>query len=209
MALFRYPKARHTRRLTPGPFSNYRSYKRFLEQEFFGKCIYCLKPALLPTSDGRFVVEHYLPRKFFPELENSYSNLYYSCAECNSYKGAFYPSEEDVSELRFVPNPCEHVMFEHLRYSSTTIVPKSRAGLFTIELLHLNDENFVQYRDTVHLACKAAAETVVDTLRTLQKLEATIRKCNSQLEKRRLLSQRHTLEQNLEKVKRISERLNA
>lgn len=147
MPLFSYKKTQHRRKLNPGPFKSYKTYKKYLKKEFDEKCVYCLIPDVL--KEESFCVEHYWPREYFKHLELDYSNLYYACLMCNSYKGSFWPTEDNLKLGNYLPNPCDHVMYDHLRFRGAKISPHSRTGKFSEELLHLNDQKFINYREMV------------------------------------------------------------
>lgn len=128
-----FPKERQERGDDPGPFVGYRSYKPHLQERFRRKCVYCR------TSDGvkgyeGFGVDHYLPRSSHPDLEVVWSNLFYACNVCNTWKG------ESVStpEL-YLPNPCEHRMADHLQYEDGGIETYTPQGEWLAELLHLDE----------------------------------------------------------------------
>lgn len=110
---FRYPQSRYRRKLNPPPYANYTRYKPFLKQEFTSQCVYCRLPDGLKGEDG-FSVDHYRPQSKFPELVTTYGNLFYACRCCNRRKGAFWPADAQWRAKQFIPNPCDHVMFEHL-----------------------------------------------------------------------------------------------
>jgi len=72
--------------------------------KYFGKlgikaCVYCnaqstlsitrskLKPALPPVIQGKFQVDHYMPKNNYPCFSISLFNLYPVCASCNNIKG--------------------------------------------------------------------------------------------------------------------------
>ena len=93
-----------------------------------------------------FGVDHYRPQSLFPELVVQYDNLYYCCNLCNSAKRSVWPSAKDWARGAFIPNPCEHVMFHHLKYTGPTVEAKSTAGKFTRDLLKLNAQKTVEYR---------------------------------------------------------------
>lgn len=143
---FTYPKSAHVRRLTPGPFTRYQLYKPSLREEFYGHCVYCRTPDPLKGHDA-FGVDHYKPKARFPSLATVYSNLFYSCNTCNRRKGSFWPSAGEEKAGVFVPNPCAHVMFRHLRFSGTRVEGRTAAGKFTADtLLHLNDDERLRWR---------------------------------------------------------------
>lgn len=146
MSPFSYPKTLHSRARTPADHKNYRSFKDDLRAEFSAQCVYCRIPDTL-NSDGKaaFHIDHYRPKSKFPNLSASYGNLYYCCRACNVNKGDYWPTPEDASRY-FIPNPCEHRMFSHLRYRGAHVEAQSDAGRWTIEHLDLNCERSVRFR---------------------------------------------------------------
>lgn len=143
MKPFEYSKDRHSRTQSPGQLSTYQKYKPVLRIEFTRKCVYCRMPDGLRGAEG-FGVDHYRPKKYFPELLKHYDNLYYCCNPCNRRKTSFWPS--DPQSAQFIPNPCEHIMFAHLQFKDELIIAKSEAGKFTLEFLDLNDPALVSQR---------------------------------------------------------------
>jgi uncharacterized protein (TIGR02646 family) len=140
-----YQKVRHRRSRTPRSFGNYRLFKRDLQAEFGAQCVYC---RALDRVKGyeTFGVDHYRPKTLYPRLALEYLNLFYACNKCNSLKRDFWPTGPQRKEGVFIPNPCEHIMFDHLRYHVGTVVNASRAGEFTIEQLDLNDPDVIEFR---------------------------------------------------------------
>lgn len=149
MAVFQYPKTKHSRRLTPRQFKRYRSYKRFLQNEFSRVCVYCRQPDS-SAPNLNFGVDHYRPKGIarFANLVCSYANLYYCCGDCNSRKNNYWPPDEKAGP--YVVNPCDHEMAAHLRFDKTTgrVETRTPDGIHTEELLQLNDEALVKYRQS-------------------------------------------------------------
>lgn len=130
-----YPEDRQMRGPDPGPFADYRSYKTHLQREFRRKCVYCRISDGLKGYEG-FGVDHYLPRSKFPALAVAWSNLFYACNVCNAWKGESVPLPE-----RFLPNPCEHRMADHLQYRDSGIETYTPHGEWLKELLHLDERS--------------------------------------------------------------------
>ncbi len=141
---FKYPHARHIRTQGPPVFSDYRRYKSYLRKEFKKKCVYCRKPDTM-QDQGSFHVEHYRPKKFFPHLENDYSNLLYACANCNRYKSTYWTEEAKKQIL----NPCIHIMNQYVSFDKEYVVAKDVQGENFIRILRLNSERSVKYRKTL------------------------------------------------------------
>lgn len=118
-----------------------------------------------------FGVDHYRPKKKFPDLETTYSNLFYACNCCNRRKGDFWPTAEETLAGRFIPNPCDHAMFEHLRYRSAHVDPGTPAGKQAESKLMLNDKDSVEYREMV-LGLMILTEEKIGVLReTIVRIE--------------------------------------
>ncbi len=170
-SVFAYPKEKHHRTQTPPVYRDYKSYKPFLRTEFDRKCVYCR------SSDGikgreAFGVDHYRPKKLFPHLEAEYLNLFYCCNRCNSLKRSFWPLPAHKALKQFVPNPCEHVMFEHLRYRGEVVVTMSSAGEWTADLLLLNDPDLIASRKRILTVVAMASSKLNELSRTLKEIES-------------------------------------
>lgn len=174
MNLFHYPKSKHTRTQTPYPYKNYSDYKPSLRIEFAKTCVYCRTPDNL-SEKNYYAVEHYKPKSIFPQLETEYTNLYYSCGHCNSKKGEFWPTDNELRLGIFIPNPCDHVMFQHLRTLTNCIVAHhSHAGEWTIDLLDLNSPKKIQKRNFYTDLYKDAKTKIVQCNKVLTALESKI-----------------------------------
>jgi uncharacterized protein (TIGR02646 family) len=110
-----FPQELHVRSPDPGPWSEHRSYKSHLQREFHRKCVYCRIPDGLKGYEG-FGIDHYLPKSKFPFLGAAWSNLFYACNVCNTWKGDSVSRPE-----RFLPNPCAHRMADHLQYRGAAV----------------------------------------------------------------------------------------
>jgi hypothetical protein len=165
---FLYSKTRHRRKLQPASYASYRRYKPYLRQEFSSQCVYCRLPDGIKGADA-FGVDHYRPQSKFPEFATVYANLFYACNSCNRRKGTFWPTDEQWQASEFIPNPCDHVMFDHLRYRSARIETRSPAGRLTERTLMLNDDESVSYREFM-------LRTIVTLEEKQRRLQETIKK---------------------------------
>lgn len=71
----------------------YSDWKDEIASDCHHRCVYC---GLDESRAGRrnFCIDHYRPQSKFDALENDISNLYYSCAICNTFKGSDWPSDD-------------------------------------------------------------------------------------------------------------------
>jgi uncharacterized protein (TIGR02646 family) len=133
---------------SPPQFSNYRRYRPYLRADFHKRCAYCEMTERVVLEITAFGIDHFRPKKLFPDLECRYENLYYCCNDCNRYKGWVWPSADRSSEGYFFPDPCEcDPQIDHLSENDQgRLVPITNAGVFALEVLRLNRESCTRFR---------------------------------------------------------------
>ena len=67
-------------------YSDYRSYKPYIVQDFNQRCAYTDCPDSFFGGARNFHIDHIKPKKKFPKLSNDYKNLAYSCSYVNIRK---------------------------------------------------------------------------------------------------------------------------
>jgi hypothetical protein len=169
---FSYPKVKVLRTQTPPQYTAYKRYKPFLQVEFGRQCVYCRMPDT--TRENSFGADHYRPKSIFPALSAEYSNLYYCCNQCNARKGDYWEPNAQLS--RFVPNPCEHVMWDHLRFKGGNVDTRTNAGRFTAEFLDLNDPDAVRQRESVIHLIDLCTSSIRDGEKTVDDIEELFKK---------------------------------
>ena len=160
----RTSKAVSTRTQTPPVYSTYGKYKPHLRDEFVGRCVYCRAHEGPRYAYDEYGIDHYRPKSLpqFKHLACAYSNLFYCCPACNRRKGRYWPADgKEATE--FIPNPCDHVMFEHMVFRDGEVISKTEAGRKACELLGLNHESVVTWR-RIMLRCIEALEGQVGAL---------------------------------------------
>lgn len=125
-----------TRRFPAEKRSPYRNYEDMLREDFYGICGYCGKSELV--TKNAFEIDHFIPRKIAPELEEEYTNLVYSCYECNRKKASKWPSGDRyvqfVDGIGFV-DPASGEYDKHMeRDLQGNIVAKTPAGQYMIHV---------------------------------------------------------------------------
>ena len=90
----------------PPHYSDYRLYKPHLRRDFHYQCAYCTVHEAEFGGHYNFQIDHFRPQSLFPQLRTEYSNLYYACSICNTYKSNKWPTEEQRQQgYRFL-DPC-------------------------------------------------------------------------------------------------------
>src|SRR5690606_14199733 len=89
------------------------------------------------------------PKSKFPSLTNVYSNLYYSCPICNTFKSDDWPNERDfIYSQAFYPNPSivDYNDIFSIDHESYFVKGKTFTAKFLIEKLFLNRAQLINYR---------------------------------------------------------------
>lgn len=154
--------------------TGYQPYRRPLRQAQRSKCAWCERWAEERFED----VEHYRPRHLYWWLTWTWSNLLFSCSECNrSWKRSQFPlargqrlvAEQDPPGKErpllldpSIDDPCAHIQFR-LIDERWVPLPRdgSRRGHATIEALGLN-------RDTLHDLYSAHVRSLSDGIETIR-----------------------------------------
>jgi uncharacterized protein (TIGR02646 family) len=115
-------------------FAEYRQYLRY---DFFYSCGYCTISEA-EAQALRFTIDHYEPRGARPDLEHEYSNLMYSCDQCNTLKGdRCPPASARADGYRFF-RPDHDIYQEHFQNNGIRIESTSNVGYYSIQALDLN-----------------------------------------------------------------------
>ena len=121
---------------------NHQEIKSVLRKETNGgKCMYCESPIAVVAPEH---IEHYKPKKDFPELTYDWDNLGLSCPYCNINKGNVF--DKNCPYI----NPYIDIPDEHFIFSSTMIFHKpgnKRAQLTELQL-DLNRPELIEARKT-------------------------------------------------------------
>ncbi len=113
---------------------DYHMYLPELQEDFKHICGYCGKSEAVAKNG--FEIDHFVPRKYAETRKNDYTNLVYSCFECNRKKTSKWISEDP--DIQFVNgrgfvDPASEDYDSHLeRDSEGNIVGKTPAGEYMI-----------------------------------------------------------------------------
>lgn len=77
--------------------TDFTKHKTELEEDFHGLCGYCGKNFKATLCDSQ--IEHFIPKKKYPEYENLYSNLILACKVCNNKKRSDWPSGDPTQNI--------------------------------------------------------------------------------------------------------------
>lgn len=136
----RYPQKGH-----------YKDWKELLAEEGRHRCVYCSVHESHFGGFRNFHVEHYKPKgdPRFARLENDYSNLFYACAICNSFKSDDWPNDPDVNfSVNAYPDP-SRVNYADLfavDRVSGVVNGKNVCGRYIIHKLFLNRPQLIMDR---------------------------------------------------------------
>lgn len=118
---------------------NWRKYRTELDEDFCGICGYCGKHFKITLCDSQ--IDHFRPKKIFPEYENLYSNLVLSCKVCNNKKRYDWPSGDpnkniDDDNKKGYIDPATDEYDLHLdRLENGSVVGKTDVGKYMAKRL--------------------------------------------------------------------------
>jgi len=97
-------------------YASYRSFKKYLADDFNSRCGYTDCPDFWFGGKNNFHIDHFKPFSKNPKLETDYSNLVYCCSYVNILK-----SDDEGDYL----DPCNVDFNDHFeRGNDGTIIPK-------------------------------------------------------------------------------------
>ncbi len=124
------------RRLSVEHRTPYGKYRDILREDFQRICGYCGKSELV--TKNAFEIDHFIPIKYAPGRKEDYTNLVYSCYECNRKKARKWPSKD--SNIQFVNgkgfvDPASEEYDVHLERDETgNIIGKTDAGQYMVQI---------------------------------------------------------------------------
>jgi hypothetical protein len=134
---------------TPPQFDNYADYLPFLRRDFRHTCAYCERTELRLGGQDFFEIDHFRPRRQFPELQTQYSNLYYVCGKCNRHKAGVWPSADLIEQGFRFADPCQEDMYlDHLRVEpkSGELRSLTNCGKYSCLQIRLNRPDLREWR---------------------------------------------------------------
>lgn len=140
--------ARIIRRQLPPQYDDYKSYKPFLRLDFRWRCCYCTIHEANWGNAGHFAVEHFRPKDKFENLSTVYSNLYYACDLCNSYKWNKWPNDDDTAAGRRFFDPCSDLSSAHFVDEGLGVLKGlTPCGEYTWKSIRLNRPDLIKMRN--------------------------------------------------------------
>lgn len=134
------------RKHTPPPKRDVSYYKESLRKDFDHRCAYCKNHEAVEGGSKNFEIDHYKPLCKFRGLKFTYSNLFYSCKECNRTKWSYYPNSLQMGLGEYILNPCDHDFEEHYDMNDPEWKGKTVTAFWNITKLRLNSPRRVKVR---------------------------------------------------------------
>lgn len=158
------------------PSGKYSDWKPMLADEGLHMCVYCSISDAQYGGIRNFHVEHYRPKSRFKELEHAYSNLFYACGICNTFKGNDWPDDPSEESFDYVhypdPSKTNYSNLFIVNIDTAQVEGKNVAAKYLVEKLNLNRaqilrsrkmmllvESLGDVRDQLALAAKEAENT--------------------------------------------------
>ncbi len=90
-------------------YTNYTSFKPYLRSDFNERCGYCDDRDVYSGGVRGYQIDHFKPKKYFPDFEKEYQNLVYSCPFCNRAKWDKWQEPDGFID------PCSDEYDQHLK----------------------------------------------------------------------------------------------
>lgn len=133
-------------------YRHYRKWKSDLATESKNQCVYCCIHTNSFGGIRNFHVEHYRPKSNpkFSHLEHTYTNLFYACSICNSFKGKDWSGEPSIKfDNNSYPDPSKVDYSNFLKVASNhQVVSSYKTGKYIINRLYLNRPQLILERRT-------------------------------------------------------------
>ena len=122
-----------------------RAEAEVLYQAFHGKCAFC-ESHMAHVAPAQ--IEHYRPKKHFPEDMFNWENWLLSCGQCNTKKGQRRDFlEPNCDGRRCLLNPAEDDPLDDLHFKNQMIFGDSRRGTETIRITKLSRDALNKKRE--------------------------------------------------------------
>jgi hypothetical protein len=157
-------------------------------------------------GEDTFGADHYRPQRFVL-YRNRYDNLFYACNGCNRRKHDFWPTRAQFAAKQYIVNPCEDVMFAHLRFNGSKVASRSTQGEWTSDALELNDEDVVAVRETILMSIQTCEARRDKARGSMALAEKTLKKADTQTDIAALTRLVGTFRREIEKCTRVIDRL--
>lgn len=130
---------------------NKRYVRNTLREMFHDKCAYCEAKI---THIAYPHIEHYRPKKKYPQYTFEWNNLLLACGICNgsAHKGDNFPLKDGDEDTPLLLNPCGDDPEQHLEFVQARVVFLSERGQHTRDLLGLNRDELFDRRRNLLLA---------------------------------------------------------
>ena len=132
--------------------SDSRAYRdTYLRPDFQYRCAYCLTHEFYFLQGDGGEIDHHRPLHAethdFSHLKNEYTNLYWTCGQCNLEKGNHWPNDADYAAgFRFL-DPCLEDHDAHwTTHTDGTVNAKTNIGRFTIRFIRLDRKRLTDLR---------------------------------------------------------------
>jgi uncharacterized protein (TIGR02646 family) len=112
--------------------------KEALKQSTYGKCMYC--ESVIDATGAQ--VEHIKPKSKYPELTFEWTNLGYTCPDCNGKK---YKGDKYDESCPFI-NPYDEDPQVFITWDGAVLHSDSPRGQYTIKEIGLNRPGLVERR---------------------------------------------------------------
>lgn len=123
--------------------TRYSGYRREIREDCQERCVYCDMHENTNGGLKGMQIDHFKPKKHFPDLQNNPCNLVWSCGPCNRLKGQGwppidFPGEIDEKRAYLDPFDVDRNEFFEVIPEDGSLVARQDPASYMIERLQLN-----------------------------------------------------------------------
>ncbi len=142
-------------------------------------CAYCLRQDRNFGGEACGEIDHFCPRSVNVQLLNEYTNLYWSCRECNSNKADDWPTTEQAAQGYAFVDPCRDGFTQHYFFENNGLIaPLTPQAEYTIFSLLLWRESLVVWR-----------RETIEAFQEVNRIERLLQDLNFSKQQRQLYTQ--------------------
>lgn len=126
----------------------YTAWKQQIAEDCYNQCVYCSIHESPWGGIDHYQIDHFRPSSKFSNLQNTITNLYYSCPICNKFKSDDWQNEPDNLDVICYPDPSDHNYSDlfNLDLDNYNLQGKFVSSRYVINRLYLNRPQLVYER---------------------------------------------------------------
>ena len=148
-----------------------------LKIDFNKKCYLC------EEVTRHFEVEHFYPQMYYPDLINTYENLFYCCQKCNKIK----PKKINTEESNKILNCCDIDIEKYIKLKVNILECKiDIIKVYSVKSLEIKIDNTITLLDRIYNGTNSKSNSCDDLREDIKEIISAFEKKLEQYQKSKL-----------------------